>query len=99
VIYAALRNTSFREDRMLAIAGFCFGLCTFLIWHSAGWMILLAVPAAVLLPLGGWIGKWLYHSILEKPTVVTLAKFLSLTCMWIPALLGIIDLFMRATTK
>ena len=99
LVYVVLRRTSFREDRMLVIAGFCFGIGTFLIWHSTPWMMLLAVPAAVLVAFGGWIGKWLYRSILEKPTVVTLAKFLLLVCMWIPAVLGVVDLLMRTTTK
>jgi hypothetical protein len=97
VTFSLLRRTSFREDRIFAICGLVFGVCTFFIWHSANWMILLAIPAAATMMLGAWTGKWLYH-VIEKPSLETLMRFLLTTCAQLPAILGVIDLFMRNTT-
>ncbi len=97
VTFYLLERTSFREDRVYAITGLVFGVCTFFIWHSASWMVLLAIPAIVTMMLGGWIGKWLYQ-VIEKPSLETLMRFLLTTCAQIPAILGVVDLMMRRTT-
>ncbi|GAC1666360.1 MAG: hypothetical protein PVS3B1_02490 [Ktedonobacteraceae bacterium] len=74
-----------------------FGVCTFFIWHSANWMILLAIPAGATMILGSQIGKWIYQ-VIEKPRLETLLRLLLTTCAQIPAALGVVDLIMRRTT-
>ncbi len=97
VVFTLLKRSSLREGRMFAISGLIFGICTFFIWHSTNWMILLAVPAAAIMVLGAWIGKWIYR-VVEKPRLDLLLRLLLTTCAQIPAILGIIDLIMRKTT-
>ncbi|GAC1497359.1 MAG: hypothetical protein NVS2B12_01770 [Ktedonobacteraceae bacterium] len=97
VIVALLWHTSFREGRILALSGMVFGVFTFFIWHSANWMILLAIPAGATMILGSQIGKWIYQ-VIEKPRLETLLRLLLTTCAQIPAALGVVDLIMRRTT-
>ncbi|GCF07387.1 hypothetical protein [Dictyobacter arantiisoli] len=97
VLYVLLRHTSFQDNRILIVTGIVFGICTFAIWHTAPWMLLLALPAGATLPLGAWLGNFLYD-IIEKPRLETLMRFLLATCAQIPAVLGIVDLFMRRAT-
>ena len=97
VAFSLLEHSSFREERIFALSGLIFGICTFFIWHSATWMVLLAVPAAATMVLGARLGKWIYQ-IIEKPRMDTLLRLLLTTCAQIPAVLGVIDLIMRRTT-
>ena len=97
LVFAGLEYTSFTESRRYALAGLIFGICTFFIWHTSPWMVLLAIPAAFTAMLGGWIGRWIYHLLIE-PTMITIMKFLLICTAQIPATLGIVDLFMRRTT-
>ncbi|GCE24737.1 hypothetical protein KDA_02210 [Dictyobacter alpinus] len=97
LVYTLLRQSSFKENRILLISGFIFGICTFFIWHNSPWMLLLALPAAVTMLFGAWLGNYIYN-IMEKPRMETLMSFLLATCAQIPAVLGIVDLFMRRAT-
>ncbi|GCE16604.1 hypothetical protein [Dictyobacter kobayashii] len=97
VIYTILRQTSFKENRILVISGVIFAICTYFIWHTNPWMILLAIPAGATMLLGAWLGNYIYNMI-EKPRLESLMSFLLATCAQIPAALGIIDLFMRRAT-
>jgi hypothetical protein len=97
IMFTLLKCTSFREGRIFAISGLLFGIGTFFIWHSANWMILLAIPAAVTMVFGAKIGKWIYQ-VIEKPRFDTLLRLLLTTCAQMPAVLGVIDLIMRKTT-
>ena len=97
VTFSLLRRSSLREGRVFALSGLIFGICTFFIWHSANWMVLLAIPAAATMVLGAWLGKWIYQ-VIEKPRLETLLRLLLTTCAQIPAVLGVIDLVMRRTT-
>jgi len=97
ILFMLLKRSSFREGRIFAISGLVFGCLTFFIWHSANWMILLAIPAAVIMVLGSWVGKLIYK-IVEKPRLDMLLRLLLTTCAQIPAILGVIDLIMRKTT-
>ncbi len=97
VAFWLLEHSSFREGRIFALSGLIFGICTFFIWHSANWMVLLAMPAAATMVLGARLGKWIYQ-VIEKPRMDTLLRLLLTTCAQIPAILGVIDLIMRRTT-
>jgi hypothetical protein len=97
LVFAGFEYTSFSLRRRYAIAGVIFAIFTFFIWHNATWMILLALPAGFTAALGSWIGSWLY-GMLEKPSFVGLMKFLLICCAQIPAVSGVVDLFMRRTT-
>ena len=97
ITYTILGYSSFKENRILILTGIVFSICTFAIWHTTPWMLLLAVPAGVTLLLGAWLGNYIYDMI-EKPRLETLMHFLLATCAQIPATLGIIDLFMRRIT-
>jgi len=97
LVFVGLEHTSFNEIRRYAIAGVIFGISTFFIWHTSPWMILLAIPAGLTAALGSWIGNWIYH-LLEKPSFIGLMKFVLVCCAQIPAISGVIDLFMRRTT-
>jgi hypothetical protein len=95
--YALLKRTKFNERWIMILTGMLFGVCTFFIWHSSPWFILLAIPAGFTMLIGGWIGNRIYD-IIEKPTVDILTRFLLSTCAQAPAILGIVDLFMRRMT-
>ena len=97
VAFTLLKHSSLREGRIFALTGLIFGSCTFFIWHSANWMVLLAIPAAATMVLGAWLGKWIYQ-VIEKPRLDTLLRMLLTTCAQLPAVLGVIDLVMRRTT-
>ncbi|HLG78828.1 MAG TPA: hypothetical protein VKX46_20620 [Ktedonobacteraceae bacterium] len=98
VLYTVLtRYTSFSAQRVYALCGFVFGLCAYGIWHTTPWMMLLAIPAAATLMLGARLGAWIY-GLIEKPTLDGLMRFLLTNCAEIPAVLGIIDFFLRRTT-
>jgi hypothetical protein len=95
--FMALEHTSFSSRYRYAIMGVVFGLFTFLIWHNSPWMIFLAIPAGLTAALGSWIGEWIY-GLLEAPTFIGLMKLVLICCAQIPAVSGVIDLFMRRTT-
>ncbi len=97
LLFEGLQRTSFRERRCYAIAGLVFGCCTFLIWHADLWFIVLALLAAVIMPIGARIGTWLY-ALVEKPTFGGLLRFVLICCAQIPAALGVVDLILRRTT-
>ncbi|GER86018.1 hypothetical protein KDW_01800 [Dictyobacter vulcani] len=97
IVYSVLCHSSFKHNRILIISGLVFSICTFCIWHTSSWMILLAIPACATMLLGAWIGNYIYN-IMEKPRLETLVSFLLATCAQIPAVLGIVDLFMRRAT-
>jgi hypothetical protein len=97
LVFAALERTSLSEIRRYAIAGVIFGIFTFFIWHTSPWMILLAIPAGLTAALGSWIGNWIYR-LLEKPSFIGLMKLVLVCCAQIPAVCGLVDLYMRRTT-
>jgi hypothetical protein len=97
VTFWLLEHSSLREGRIFTLSGLIFGICTFFIWHSANWMVLLAIPAAATMVLGARLGTWIYQ-VIEKPHMDTLLRLLLTTCAQIPAVLGVIDLVMRRTT-
>jgi hypothetical protein len=97
IMYTILSYSSLKENRIFILTGIIFGLCTFAIWHAALWMILLTLPAGATLLFGAWLGNYIYDMI-EKPRLETLMHFLLATCAQIPAVLGIVDLFMRRAT-
>ncbi|GHO85994.1 hypothetical protein [Dictyobacter formicarum] len=97
VAYTMLHQTSFKENRILALCGIIFAICTYFIWHTSSWMLLLAIPAGATILLGARLGNYIYD-IIEKPRLQALMSFLMATCAQIPAALGIIDLFMRRAT-
>lgn len=94
LVYSLLQHSSFKENRILALSGIVFGICTFGIWHTTPWMMLLALPAGATMLCGAWLGHYIYD-IIEKPRLENLMRFLLATCAQIPATLGIVDLFMR----
>lgn len=67
VCLTILRQSRLTENRMYLLTGFIFAICTFLIWNTTNFMILLAFPASFTMMLGSWIGRWLYN-FMEKPT-------------------------------
>ncbi|GCE12616.1 hypothetical protein [Tengunoibacter tsumagoiensis] len=95
--FTLLHRTSFTETRCYLLSGIVFGVCTFGIWHDTPWKVLLALPAALTVLGGSYVGKWLYR-LMEKPTLEDLMRFLLITCAQIPALLGVVDLFLRRST-
>jgi hypothetical protein len=95
--YKALERTSFSEYRVFGICGFVFGSCTFAIWHVTLWAALAVLPAVGTMMLGAWVGKRLYRMI-EKPSLGGLLTFLLISCAQIPAVLGLVDLFLRHST-
>ncbi len=95
--FELLQRSSFTENRVYAICGAIFALCAYSVWHTTLWMILLAIPAALTMVSGAWIGKWLYQ-LLEKPTFEKLIKFMLISCAQLPAILGIVDLLLRRAT-
>jgi hypothetical protein len=97
VTYEVMRRTSFTENRIYIICGVIFGLCTYAVWHIASWEIGLALAAGLTMLYGSWMGKWLYR-LLEKPTFAGLMRLLFVTCVLIPAPLGVIDLCLRWST-
>lgn len=96
VVYT-LQRGSFFGIRPYAIAGVIFGFCTFCIWHTASWEIVLALPAACTMVIGSWVGRWIY-TLVDRPTFETFMRLLLTNCAQIPAALGVVDLFLRRLT-
>ncbi len=92
--FEILRHTRLNQLTIFATCGFVFSVCTFGIWHTNIWMLLLAIPGAFTFVLGTKLGRLLFH-LIEKPTLENVMKFLLITCAQIPAILGIVDLVMR----
>ncbi len=94
VCLTILRQSRLTENRMYLFTGFIFAMCTFLIWNTTNFMILLAFPASFTMMLGSWIGRWLYN-FMEKPTSEKFVLFLCIACGLIPTFWGTIDLILR----
>ncbi len=96
LLFEILRHTSLNRLTILATCGFVFSVCTFGIWHTSIWMLLLAIPGTITFVLGTKLGQLLFN-LIEKPTLENVMKFLLLCFAELPAILGIVDLIMRRT--
>ncbi|GHO87697.1 hypothetical protein [Dictyobacter formicarum] len=97
VVFELCRRLRFSESCCYIMCGAIFSLCTFAIWHTTLWMLLLVPMATGTLFGGSRIGNWFY-SMLNKPTLDKLTTFLLIFCAQIPTALGVIDLILRRTT-
>ncbi|GLV56765.1 hypothetical protein KDH_36040 [Dictyobacter sp. S3.2.2.5] len=97
VVFEICRRCGLREQFCYIICGVVFSCCTFAIWHTMFWMILLVPPAIGTMLIGARIGNWFY-SMLSQPTPDKLATFLLFFCAQIPTFQGVIDLILRRTT-
>jgi hypothetical protein len=96
LLFEILRHTRLNQLTIFSLCGFMFSVCTFGIWHTSIWMLLLAIPGTLTFVLGTKFGRLLFQ-LIEKPSLEHVMKFLLITCAQIPALLGIVDLIMRRT--
>ncbi|GAC1363455.1 MAG: hypothetical protein NVS2B12_32760 [Ktedonobacteraceae bacterium] len=96
LVFEILRHTRLGQLSIFAWCGLAFGICTFGIWHTSIWMLLLILPGTFTFVLGTKFGRVLFQ-LIEEPTLDNVMKFLLITCAQVPAILGVVDLIMRRT--
>lgn len=85
------------EGRSYVLAGLVFGVCTWLVWGTAGWSLLLALPAASATAVGARLGARVYR-LLERPTPVSAWTLTLLVVGAVPLVTGAVDLALRLLT-
>ncbi len=76
------------------VTGMIFAALVFLVWHNSLLMLLLIIPAAPIMLAGLAIGRHIFH-MLEKPTFSGVMRYLLISLVQVPAVLGAIDLILR----
>jgi hypothetical protein len=94
LLYSIFARLGMSEVWNGLVTGAIFAALVFLIWHDSLLMLLLIIPAAPLMLAGLALGRRVFH-MLEKPVFLDVLRYLLITLVQVPAVLGAADLIMR----